>query len=79
MPVDIRDLVQRRDWWDDMGARQEFLRQWFGAPRRTCEVVPPPAPDGYRPCPVPAVGAHLLQPGHMFTDDGWCWVPEESQ
>ena len=75
--TDIRDLVQRRDWHDDLGARQEFLRQWFAAPRQVAEPGDAvEAPEGLVPCPVPSAGAHLLIEGHEFTDDGRCWVPE---
>ena len=76
--TDIRDLVQRRDWHDDLGARQEFLRQWFAAPRQVTEdTCAPEAPEGYAPCPVPSAGSHLLIEGHVFTEDGRCWVPDE--
>ena len=69
------DLVNRRDFWDDLGVRQEYLRQWFGAPRQAAELAPVAAPDGCAPCPVPWLGRHILIEGHWFDGEGRCWVP----
>ena len=70
--------LQRIDWRDESQAA-EAMRLWLETPRRQHEVPQAEAYfDGDRKwlaCPNPAVGSHLFQPGHMFTDDGLCWIP----
>ena len=74
--ADIQRLVERRDFWDDLGVRQEILRQWFGAPRQVSQPEQEmAAPAGFVACPIPTLGRHVLQEGHMFGPDGSCWIP----
>ena len=73
----IGDIVTRENWWEDAAARREFAKRWIATPRQAQELPPGDAPEGMRECPLAAVFRHVLQPGHMFTGDGRCWVPGE--
>ena len=59
---------------DDLFVRKEFHRRWLLVPRETAQPPAGQAPPGMRACPAPAVGRHELLPGHMYTEDGRCWV-----
>ena len=68
--------------WRDESQVAEVMRLWLESPRRQCEMSQPEAYfDGeakWLACPNPTVGSHLFQPGHMFTDDGFCWIPGDA-
>lgn len=65
--------------WRDERQVSEVMREWLETPRRQSDVPQPEAYfDGERKwvaCPIPATGWHVFQDGHMFTGDGFCWIP----
>jgi hypothetical protein len=77
LTTDLAELLRYDGWWHDGNLRREFMIQWLRAPRQHHEEEPGPAPGGYRPCPAPSVGRHVLMAGHMFTDDERCWIPDD--